>query len=72
MADTKNFVTTGKPKVGGAVSRAAIGTTLPVNAYAALEPAFKSMGTINEDGVTKENGRKVEDITDSEGNKKLY
>lgn len=68
MADTKNFVTTGKPKVGGAVSRAAIGTTLPVNAYAPLEPAFKSMGTINEDGVTNENSRTVEDIKDWEGN----
>ena len=34
MADVTK-VTTGKPKVGGAVSVAAVGTTLPTNATAA-------------------------------------
>ena len=42
MSDTKN-VTTGKPKKGGAIFRAPLGTTLPVDAKSALDPAFKRL-----------------------------
>lgn len=51
MADTAQ-VTAGKPKIGGHVFRAPLGTTLPTDASTALDAAFKDMGYISEDGVT--------------------
>lgn len=46
-----NKVTTGKPKVTGAVFNAPIGTTLPTDATTALDAAFICVGHITEDGV---------------------
>ena len=54
MAKAKN-VTAAKPKVGGAVWRAPLGTALPKNATDQLNEAFKSLGYISEDGVTNSN-----------------
>lgn len=54
MADTAQ-VTAGKPKVGGHVFRAPLGTTLPTDASTALNAAFIDMGYISEDGVTNSN-----------------
>jgi hypothetical protein len=54
MSDVSN-VTTGKPRIGGAVYRAPKGTPLPISVREALNPAFVSMGYISEDGVTNSN-----------------
>lgn len=61
MTDTQN-VTYGKPKVGGAIYSAPLGSTLPVDATTALDVAFKSLGYISEDGLTNENTPESESV----------
>lgn len=55
-------VSYGKPKVGGAVYVAPIGTTLPTNATAALDEAFVNLGYCSEDGMTNSMAIKSEEI----------
>ena len=50
-----NNVTVGKPKVGGSVFCAPVGSKLPTDATSALDQAFQSLGYISEDGLTNAN-----------------
>lgn len=61
MSDVKN-VTTAKPKVGGAVYSAPLGTVLPTDAIAELEATFKPLGYISEDGMTNANTPESDNI----------
>ena len=51
--NTEAYVSTGKPKVGGAVFVGATTLTPPTDAVTALAEGFAGMGYVSEDGVTQ-------------------
>lgn len=58
MPNNKNNVSYGKPKIGGSIYAAKIGTVLPTDAKTTLNEGFKQLGYVSEDGVS--NGRSIE------------
>jgi len=61
MANVSN-VTSAKPKIGGAIYSAPLGTALPTDATTGLNAAFKALGYISEDGLTNENTASTENV----------
>lgn len=59
---TATNVSAGKPKIGGAIYTAPVGTPLPTNVSDDLNEAFKSLGYVSEDGLTNTTSLEVEKI----------
>lgn len=62
MSNNKRNVSAGKPKIGGAIYRAPLGTPLPTTATEALNPGFKPMGYVSSDGLTNANSASTDNI----------
>lgn len=62
MANTATKAIVAKPKVTGGLWVAPIGTALPTTEIVALNAAFKAVGYITEDGVTRSESRSSDPI----------
>lgn len=62
MTVSVSNVTASKPGVGGAISVAPTGTTLPTSSSATLDSSFVGLGYVSEDGVSVEITRDSEEI----------
>lgn len=61
MATVTN-VSVGKPAVGGAIYRAALGSTIPTDATTSLASAYKQLGYVSEDGLTNTNSPESDEV----------
>lgn len=68
MANDVTNVSTGKPKIAGAVFRAPLGTTLPTDSTSTLAEGFKALGYVSEDGVTNANSMESDNVKAWGGN----
>lgn len=60
-------VAASKPKIGGGMYYAPLGTALPVDESTALAAAFKALGPISEDGVQPTRDTSIEKIKEWDG-----
>lgn len=62
VSNNAQNVTAGKPKVGGAIYFAPLGSTLPTTATEALDAAFENVGYISDAGLVNSNSPSSENI----------
>ena len=55
-------VSAGKPKIGGAIFAAPVGTSLPTDTDTTLDNAFKNLGFVSDDGLTNSTDLETEEI----------
>ncbi len=60
--NTTTNVSMGKPKIGGSIFVAPLGTTVPSNATTNLNNAFENVGYISEEGLVNANSPETEEI----------
>ena len=63
MANVATNVSTGKPKVGGSIYVAPLGTTLPTDATSTVDTTkFTPLGYVSDDGVTNNNAPETDSV----------
>lgn len=62
MGNNASNVSTGKPKISGAVFRAPLGTALPTSATEELSSSYVCLGYVSEDGLENANEMSVSEI----------
>lgn len=62
MGNLASNVTAGKPKIGGAIYKAPLGTTLPESTTDTLDAAFVCLGYVSEDGLSNDNSPESETV----------